>query len=101
MIKRVAYIFGLSVTFLLLAMVSLWLAQPASQAQGGGIAMTKVLNKTSNVVRVGEVLTFTIALTNESVFTLTGVTLVDNYDSSVLAFAGAAPPMMDMTPAQP
>jgi uncharacterized repeat protein (TIGR01451 family) len=53
--------------------------------------MSKTLNKTDNVVRVGEVLSFTIALTNTSNFTLTSVTVVDNYDNTVLAFARAFP----------
>lgn len=92
MVKRVCYTLLIAIAIFVAAMVSLWRAQPVSQAQGSGIAMTKVLNKESNVVRVGEVLSFTIALTNESAFTLTNVTLVDNYDNTVLAFAGAIPP---------
>ena len=54
--------------------------------------MTKTLNKTDNVVRVGEVLSFTIALTNDSSFTLTNVTVVDNYDNTTLAFAQSITP---------
>jgi uncharacterized repeat protein (TIGR01451 family)/LPXTG-motif cell wall-anchored protein len=92
MAKRICYALLMATVFFLAAMVSLWRVQPVSQAQSSGIAMTKVLNKASNVVRVGEVLSFTIALTNESAFTLTGVTLVDNYDNAVLAFASAMPP---------
>lgn len=77
---------------LLLAMaLSLHYVQQISQAQGP-VGMTKVLNKSDNVVRVGEVLTFTIALTNTSNFTLTKVTLVDDYDESTLQLAGAAFP---------
>jgi uncharacterized repeat protein (TIGR01451 family) len=57
----------------------------------GGVTLTKTFNKTSPVVRVGEVLSFTIALTNNAAFTLTNVTLLDDFDQSVLAFAGATP----------
>ncbi|MBE7474495.1 MAG: hypothetical protein DPW09_32900 [Anaerolineae bacterium] len=78
---------------LLSTLFSLWQVQQISQAQGGGqITLTKTLDRSSNVVRVGEVLTFTIGLTNNSVFTLTGVTLIDNYDNTTLAFARAFPP---------
>ncbi len=62
-----------------------------SYAQGP-ITMTKVLNRPSNVVRVGELLSFTISLANNSAFTLTSVTMVDNYDYQTLAFAWADPP---------
>lgn len=74
-----------------LALLSL---QRDSQAQGGNddeIQIIKTLNKTSNVVRVGELLTFTIALTNHSSFSLTNVTLVDLYRQDILAYAGSVP----------
>ncbi len=64
---------------------------PPTLAQNA-ITITKQLNRTSNVVQVGEVLSFTIAVTNNSVFSLTSVTLVDTYDQSVMAFARAIPP---------
>ncbi len=53
------------------------------------IELVKRLNKSTSVVKVGEVLSFTINLTNKSAFSLTHVTLLDNYENSVLAFAGA------------
>jgi len=53
------------------------------------IELVKRLNKSTSVVKVGEVLSFTINLTNKSTFSLTHVTLLDNYENSVLAFAGA------------
>ena len=59
------------------------------------IILSKVLNRPSNVVRVGEVLTFTIALTNNSGFTITQVALIDTYDNSTLAFQGASLPISD------
>jgi uncharacterized repeat protein (TIGR01451 family) len=74
--SRILFIaFGL----LFLTMLSLWQIQQVSQAQGG-ITLTKVLNRSSNVVRVGERLSFTIILTNNSGFTLTQVNLIDTYD---------------------
>ena len=82
----------IAVSLLLTMFLSLLFVQQVGLAQGGGpITMTKTLNKSSNVVRVGEVLSFTIALTNNSAFTLTSVTVVDEYDTSVLAFARAIP----------
>lgn len=84
---------GLALGLLLAALMGLLHLQQISLAQGGGpISLKKTLNKTDNVVRVGEVLSFTIALTNNSSFTLTNVTIVDNYDNTVLAFTGANPP---------
>lgn len=79
--------------------LSLWQVQKVSRAQGSGpITLTKVLNRDGNVVRVGEVLNFTIALTNNSTFTLTGVTLIDTYDQTTLAFAGANPSESSVDP---
>lgn len=82
-----------------LVWVSLWQVQEVSRAQSGGpITLTKVLNRAGNVVRVGEVLSFTIALTNNSAFTLTHVTLIDTYDQTTLAFAGANPAESSVDP---
>lgn len=82
-----------------LTWLSLWQVREVSRAQGSGpISLTKVLNRSGNVVRVGEILSFTIALTNNSAFTLTGVTLVDTYDQTTLAFAGATPPESSVDP---
>lgn len=84
--SRILFIaFGL----LFLMMLSLWQIQSISYAQG--IILTKVLNRSSNVVRVGERLSFTIILTNNSGFTLTNVNLIDTYDTSIMAFAEANP----------
>ena len=74
---------------LLLAMaLSLGYVQRISRADSP-VGMSKVLNRSGNVVRVGEVLTFTLALTNTSNFTLTGVRLVDDYDETTLRLARA------------
>lgn len=82
----------LGVSFLLVVLFSLSQVRQVSLAQGGDIDMVKVLNRSTNVVRVGEILTFTIALTNNSTFTLTNVTVVDNYDNTTLRFVNALPP---------
>lgn len=79
---------GVGLGLLLAMALSLGYVHQISQAQGP-VGMSKVLNKDGNVVRVGEVLTFTLALTNTSGFTLTNVTLVDEYDETTLRLAGA------------
>jgi uncharacterized repeat protein (TIGR01451 family) len=78
--------------FLLAACLTLLSVHQVTHAQSGQILLTKVLNRDSNVVRVGEVLSFTIALTNTSGFTLTKVTLVDVYSHTILGFSRAVPP---------
>lgn len=83
---------GLALSFLCLTIFALLHLQPISQAQGGGVTLTKTLNNSSAVVRVGQVVSFTVALTNNASFTLTNVTLLDQYNQNVLAFAGANPP---------
>jgi uncharacterized repeat protein (TIGR01451 family) len=77
---------------LAITLFSLLHIQHLSRAQGGSLELTKQLNKDTPVVRVGEVISFTIILTNNANFTLTNVTLVDQYNQNVLAFAGATPP---------
>lgn len=65
-----------------------WLQTSYAQ---GPVTLTKVLNKADNVVRVGELLSFTVSMTNNSSFTLTHVALVDQYDQTTLALAWADP----------
>ncbi|MBI1878327.1 MAG: LPXTG cell wall anchor domain-containing protein [Chloroflexi bacterium] len=62
------------------------------------MTLDKFLNG-SPVVRVGQALSFTIILTNDAGFTLTNVTLVDNYSQNVLGFAGATPGPDSVDPA--
>ena len=81
-----------AVGFLLLTLFTLLYIQQVSRAQSTSLELTKSLNNPSPVVRVGELISFTIALTNNANFTLTNVTLVDDYNQSVLGFAGAVPP---------
>jgi uncharacterized repeat protein (TIGR01451 family)/LPXTG-motif cell wall-anchored protein len=77
---------------LILTMLTLVQIQETTQAQGESLELTKTLNNPSPVVRVGQVVSFTVAMTNNAGFTLTNVTLIDDYREDVLAFAGALPP---------
>jgi uncharacterized repeat protein (TIGR01451 family) len=88
-VKPLFHVLLISCTLMLIAIFSLWHVQQVSLAQGN-IDMTKTLNRSSNVVRVGEILSFTIALTNNSSFSLTSILVVDDYNQDVLAFAGAS-----------
>jgi len=98
--KPLFHVLLISFTLLLVTLVSLGRVQQVSLAQGGGsIDLSKSLNRSTNVVRVGEVLSFTIALTNNSLFSLTQVTLIDNYNQGVMAFAGATLPPGGLNPA--
>ncbi len=89
-ILRVLLIAG---AVLAVTLMSLWQVRQMSQAQDPppDIAITKTLNRAGNVVRVGDVLEFTIVVTNQSAFTLTNVTLVDTFDETILAFQEATP----------
>ena len=89
-VKSLFHVLLISFTLLLLVFISLWQVQQVSLAQGGSIDLSKTLNRTTNVVRVGEVLSFTIALTNNSTFSLTQVTLIDDYNQDVMRYAGAS-----------
>ncbi len=81
---------GVLLTATLLTLLTI---APPTLAQSPNIIITKTLNRNSNVVRVGEILSFTIMVTNNtSTFTLSNVTLFDNYDQTIMAFAGAVPP---------
>ena len=64
-------------------------SQPAL-AQGG-IVVDKQLGRTSNVVHVGEYLTFTIRIENQSAFTVEQLPLTDNYNAAVLGHVDATP----------
>jgi LPXTG-motif cell wall-anchored protein/uncharacterized repeat protein (TIGR01451 family) len=88
--QRLGRVLLLAVGLILLTLLSLMRLQQDSQAQGG-VVLSKTLNRASNVVRVGEVLSFTVNLTNNAGFTLTRVRLVDAYENTVLGFAGATP----------
>lgn len=71
----------------------LWAQTPApSRAQSGGILVDKQLGRASNVVYVGEYITFTIRIRNESAFTVTVLPVTDQYNIAVLAYADASVP---------
>ncbi len=63
--------------------------QPA-RAQGG-IYVDKQLGRTNPTVYVGEYLTFTIRIVNNTAFTVTELPLSDTFNFFVLAFADAIP----------
>ena len=88
--KRLGRVLVYALFLLLATLLSLLHVAQYSQAQGE-VSLIKTLNRAGNVVRVGEVLSFTVILTNNAGFTLTNVRLVDQYDASVLGFAGATP----------
>ncbi|MEJ5309768.1 MAG: hypothetical protein WHX52_08340 [Anaerolineae bacterium] len=75
-----------------LALTCVWLAQrPAtSYAQQGGIYVDKQLGRASNVIYIGEYITFTIYIRNDSAFTVTVLPLADQYNQAVLAYADAS-----------
>ncbi len=60
-------------------------------AQTGTIFVDKQLGRTNNTVRVGEYLTFTIFIENQSPFTVTTLPLSDTYNADVLGFVDAVP----------
>ncbi len=67
-------------------------AQPAPvYAQGTGLQVEKSLLKNSNVVRVGETLTFAITVTNNWNTAVITLPMIDNYDESVMRFLDATP----------
>jgi uncharacterized repeat protein (TIGR01451 family) len=88
------------VTLLLLAAlvlgICLFCLARVSQAQGG-IVVDKRLGRATPVVRVGEYLTFTIAIRSEASFTIVTLPLSDTFDSYILAYADADPPPNGVT----
>jgi hypothetical protein len=73
---------------LLIGAAALYLPLSRAQAQGV-ITVHKTLANHGPVVRVGERLTFTIHITNDSVFTLTTLPLSDTYRADILALASS------------
>jgi len=61
------------------------------QAQTNDIVVDKQLQRADPVVRVGEMLTFTIRIENQSAFTVTTLPLSDTFNTAVLGFANAIP----------
>ncbi len=69
-----------------------------SEAQGidDQIYLHKELGRASPVVYVGEYLTFTIHIRNDTPFTVTQLPMTDNYRETVLGFADARPVAPDV-----
>jgi hypothetical protein len=80
----------LALALFLVAGLGLFWNLPESRAQGG-IQVDKQLGRSSSVVRVGELLTFTIYVTNSSGFTLTSVPMTDTYRADILGYAFSQP----------
>jgi hypothetical protein len=80
----------LTLVLFLVAGLGLFWNLPESRAQGG-IQVDKQLGRSSRVVRVGELLTFTIYITNTSGFTLTSVPMTDTYRADILRYAFVIP----------
>ncbi len=89
-LQRSLKVLFVAVGLLFLTFLTLLQVQQISRAQGD-LVLSKTLNRSNNVVRVGELLSFTIVLTNNAGFTLTNVTLVDQYNQNVLGFMNATP----------
>lgn len=90
-LRRLLHVLIVSQALLITMLVSLLHLPSVSQAQSGDIVVRKALNRPSNVVRVGDILSFTITVTNQSAFTLTNVTITDTFDSAILQFNQAIP----------
>ncbi len=75
------------------ALVVLILMVPSRsvRAQAGDIYVDKQLGRANPVVHVGEYLTFTIYIRNDSAFTVTTLPLSDTYNTAVLGFVDATP----------
>jgi len=83
----------------LLILLASWFAIVPTQAQDIAITVNKQLGRTNPVVGVGEYLTFTIDITNQSAFTVTTLPLSDQFNNAVLAYVDASvdPSSIDAT----
>lgn len=87
-LKLLSHVFLTVLGISLVTALSLLQLQQRSLAQSGDVLVDKTLNNASNVVRVGDVLSFTITVNNQSAFTLTQVRFVDTFDDNILQFMG-------------
>ena len=76
----------------LLVLLASWFATTPLQAQGVAISVDKRLGRPNPVVGVGEYLTFTIDIVNNSAFTVTTLPLTDQFNNSVLAYVDTSVP---------
>lgn len=82
--KATKLMFSFILAALVMVSFSLLLSHNAVRAQGGGIFVDKRLGRSSNTVYVGEYLTFTIQIRNDSAFTITTLPLIDDYNNKCL-----------------
>jgi hypothetical protein len=86
-------ILALALASFALAALGLVISTQSACAQAGDdIYVDKRLGRTNPVVHVGEYLTFTILIRNDTAFTVTTLPLSDMYNAAVLAYADAVPP---------
>jgi hypothetical protein len=97
-IKRLTrLILTLALATVALALLTLALSAPSARAQAGAIYVHKQLGRASNVVHVGEYLTFTIEIVNNAAFDVTTLPLSDTFNADVLAYRDAVPCEPDST----
>lgn len=89
--KSLTILFAVIIPVLIVANFFFVFSTQSVQAQGGTVVVDKQLGRTSNVVYVGEYLTFTIRVENQAAFTVTQLPLLDDYNEAVLAFVDATP----------
>jgi len=86
-------ILALAIASFALAALGLVLSTQSARAQAGDdIYVDKRLGRADPVVHIGEYLTFTILIRNDTAFTVTTLPLSDTYNAAVLAYADAVPP---------
>ncbi len=77
----------------LLGLLAFWLTlTPVKAQQVDEISVNKQLGRPNPVVGVGEYLTFTIDIVNNSAFTVTTLPLTDNFNNAVLGYQDASVP---------
>ena len=101
MIKRVApLLFAVCMPLFILFSLPIFSNLPKTvQAQTDDIVVDKQLQRADPVVMVGELLTFTIRIENQSSFTVTTLPMSDTFNMDVLGFVGAVPPPDTVTTA--
>jgi hypothetical protein len=83
---------GLLAGFAIIVGLLLFAKSPApASAQISGLILEKKLLKNSNVVQVGETLTFAITITNNWTTSVITLPMIDMYDQTVLRFVDANP----------
>ena len=92
-IKRTSQlVVALALSVVALASLIMILSAQSVRAQAGSeIYVDKQLGRADPVVHVGEYLTFTIVVRNDTTFTVTTLPLSDTYNAAVLGYADAVP----------